>query len=149
MCPQPRRRERRRDLGPASEDCLYLNVWAPAVRPTSADGSPAAPRGLPVMVWIHGGAFRVGGGSQPIYDGASFAEQGVILVTFNYRARRLHSHWLSFARSGDPTGGARGYWPRYGADVLLHVGEQVQTVGGFRREQLDFFENRWRKQPKD
>lgn len=59
-----------------SEDCLYLNIWA-----------PAGPReGLPVMVWIHGGAFRAGAGSSPLYDGASMAENGgVIVVTINYR----------------------------------------------------------------
>ena len=58
------------------EDCLYLNVWSPGV-----SGSPR-----PVMVWIHGGGFMVGSGSDPVFDGASFAERcGVVLVTFNYR----------------------------------------------------------------
>jgi para-nitrobenzyl esterase len=61
---------------PQSEDCLYLNVWAP--RP---DGKKR-----PVMVWVHGGALLNGSGSQSDYDGARFAEQGdVILVTINYR----------------------------------------------------------------
>lgn len=59
-----------------SEDCLYLNVWSPAVRSEN----------LPVMVWIHGGTFVTGAGSQPQFDGSSFAERGnVILVTINYR----------------------------------------------------------------
>lgn len=59
-----------------SEDCLYLNIWA-----------PAGPRGskLPVMVWIHGGGFFGGSGSQPIYDGTRLAHRGVIVVTLNYR----------------------------------------------------------------
>lgn len=56
------------------DDCLNLNVWAPA------DASD-----LPVMVWIHGGAFRNGSGSVPIYDGAAFARDGVVCVTINYR----------------------------------------------------------------
>ena len=56
------------------EDCLYLNVWTPAL-----DGS------LPVMVWIHGGGFEMGSGSSPLYDGTSFARDGVVLVTLNYR----------------------------------------------------------------
>lgn len=61
---------------PQSEDCLYLNVWAP--RP---DGKKR-----PVMVWVHGGALLNGSGSQSDYDGTRFAEQGdVILVTINYR----------------------------------------------------------------
>lgn len=61
------------------EDCLYLNVWAPA----SGSGK------YPVMVWIHGGAFRGGAGSLPIYDGAELAKQGVIVVTLNYRLGAL------------------------------------------------------------
>lgn len=65
----------------SSEDCLYLNVWKPA----NATGKAK----LPVMVWIYGGAFVFGSGSQPGYDGAQFARQGVILVTFNYRLGRL------------------------------------------------------------
>ncbi|MEU8137682.1 carboxylesterase/lipase family protein [Streptodolium elevatio] len=56
------------------EDCLNLNVWAPT-------GTVAAP----VMVWIHGGAFRNGSGSAPVYDGSAFARDGVVCVTFNYR----------------------------------------------------------------
>jgi para-nitrobenzyl esterase len=77
-CPQPARRDRPAAVGRTSEDCLYLNVWAPT-------GAVDAP----VMVWIHGGAFRVGAGSLPVYDGTSFAANGVILVTFNYRLGRL------------------------------------------------------------
>ena len=59
-----------------SEDCLYLNVWSPA--------EPSEQK-RPVMVWIHGGAFRSGGGSYPFYDGSGFARKGVVLVTINYR----------------------------------------------------------------
>jgi para-nitrobenzyl esterase len=59
-----------------SEDCLYLNIWTPA---------DAKGKSLPVMVWIHGGAYVIGSGSQSMYDGEALAEQGVILVTINYR----------------------------------------------------------------
>ncbi|GAA2573411.1 MULTISPECIES: carboxylesterase/lipase family protein [Streptomyces] len=59
------------------EDCLSVNVWTPA--PGRAGG------GLPVMVWIHGGAFRNGAGSLPSYDGARLAADGVVCVTLNYR----------------------------------------------------------------
>lgn len=65
----------------SSEDCLFLNVWMPAGTPKNAK--------LPVMVWIHGGAFIFGSGSQPDFSGEQFAKQGVILVTFNYRLGRL------------------------------------------------------------
>ncbi len=65
----------------SSEDCLYLNLWLPA--------KTAANAKLPVMVWIHGGGFTAGAGSNPESDGTRFAKEGVILVTFNYRLGRL------------------------------------------------------------
>ncbi len=73
---------------PTSEDCLYLNVWAP--RSAMSAGSPATeqakkPDALPVMVWIHGGGLTRGSGSSAIYDGAGLAAKGVVLVTINYR----------------------------------------------------------------
>jgi para-nitrobenzyl esterase len=58
------------------EDCLNLNVWTP---------DPSATARWPVMVWIHGGAFRNGSGAIPVYDGRAFARDGVVLVSFNYR----------------------------------------------------------------
>lgn len=63
-----------------SEDCLSLNVWTPADH---------AGKKLPVMVWIHGGGFVGGAGSARFYDGASFARDGVVLVSLNYRLGRL------------------------------------------------------------
>jgi para-nitrobenzyl esterase len=65
----------------SSEDGLYLNLWLPAGTKSGAK--------LPVMVWIHGGAFVFGSGSQPDFSGVQFAKQGVILMTFNYRLGRL------------------------------------------------------------
>lgn len=65
----------------SSEDCLFLNLWLPTGTEKNAK--------LPVMVWIHGGAFVFGSGSQPDFSGVQFAKQGVILVTFNYRLGRL------------------------------------------------------------
>ena len=65
----------------SSEDCLYLNIWRPA---RVEDGAK-----LPVMVWIHGGAFLFGSGSQPESSGIEFAKQDVILITINYRLGRL------------------------------------------------------------
>jgi len=65
----------------SSEDCLYLNVWAPNRPPKPGLTTPA----LPVMVWLHGGSNTAGSGAQSTYDGASLAAHGVILVTINYR----------------------------------------------------------------
>jgi len=63
-----------------SEDCLYLNVWTPALDPEI----PA-----PVMVWIHGGGFVVGSGAEPRYDGTNLAAQGIVVVTVNHRLNAL------------------------------------------------------------
>ena len=62
--------------GPSGDDWLTLNVWTP---------DPGRDAGLPVMVWIHGGAYEIGASGQPQYDGACLARAGVVLVTFNYR----------------------------------------------------------------
>jgi para-nitrobenzyl esterase len=64
-----------RDPGP-SKDCLTLNVWTSA---KSADVK------LPVMVWIHGGAFKVAGCSEARDDGSVLAKRGVVIVSMNYR----------------------------------------------------------------
>ena len=61
-----------------SEDCLYLNIWAPS-KAVSKGGK------LPVALWIHGGAFKHGFSNEITFDGDDWAERGVILVTFNYR----------------------------------------------------------------
>ena len=59
-----------------SEDCLYLNVWTPA--------TPAATP-LPVLVYFYGGGNVAGDSSEPRYDGARLAQQGLVVVTVNYR----------------------------------------------------------------
>jgi para-nitrobenzyl esterase len=56
------------------EDCLYLNIWAPA---KSAKNSK---KKLPVFVWYHGGGFAAGSGSEPRYDGAYLAKQGIVVL---------------------------------------------------------------------
>jgi para-nitrobenzyl esterase len=74
QCPQPQ------PGGAVNEDCLTLNVWTSA-RSTSEH--------LPVMVWIHGGGFFRGSGSNSAYDGEALARRGVVLVTLNYRLGAL------------------------------------------------------------
>jgi len=65
-------------LPKTSEDCLYLNVWAPAKE-----------KKAPVFVWIHGGALSGGSSSEPFYDGTRMAEKGIVVVTLNYRLGAL------------------------------------------------------------
>ncbi len=95
ICPQ------KADGGPLqgwaqSEDCLSLNVWVPR-------GHHAKP--LPVMLWIHGGSFRVGSGAAPRYAGDKIVARDVILVTINYRlgllGRFAHPD-LSREQAGQP-----------------------------------------------
>jgi para-nitrobenzyl esterase len=86
--PQPPSRLER-VMGPGSdlvqdEDCLSLNVWTPG-------GT-----GLPVLVWLHGGAFSSGSGAEAWYDGALLAERGgLVVVTVNYRLGALGYLYLS------------------------------------------------------
>ena len=65
------------DEAPYSEDCLYLNVWTKA--PGQVD------KKLPVALWIHGGGYREGWGSEPEFDGQEWADKDVVLVSINYR----------------------------------------------------------------
>ncbi|HEY6879347.1 MAG TPA: carboxylesterase family protein, partial [Polyangiales bacterium] len=76
-----------------SEDCLYLNVFTPAVD---------APQ-RPVMVFIHGGAFTLGSGSEPLYEGGKLAARhGVVVVTLNYRLGALG--YLALGEHGERWG---------------------------------------------
>ncbi len=67
------------------DESLNLSVWTPERSLRSDPGSDPAGSGLPVMVWIHGGAFTRGANRIPIYDGTAFARDGVVLVGVNYR----------------------------------------------------------------
>jgi carboxylesterase type B len=70
------------DAAQMSEDCLFLNVFTPA-------GHASRNSLLPVMVWLHGGAFQQGAGRRPEYNGRRLAERGTIVVTINYRLGAL------------------------------------------------------------
>ena len=104
---------------PTSEDCLTLNVWA-----------PTAAKGAPVMVWIHGGGYVMGSGSQPIFDGGKLASRGVIVVTLNYRLGRFgfFAHpALTKEAAGGPTGNF-GYMDQIAA--LQWVKRNIAAFGG-------------------
>ncbi|WP_053219302.1 carboxylesterase/lipase family protein [Virgibacillus senegalensis] len=82
VCPQPQESAAMQGIKTEdmSEDCLYLNVWTPN----------SSKKDLPVMVWIHGGAFTSGAGSSYLYNGARLAGQNdVVVVTLNYRLGAL------------------------------------------------------------
>jgi para-nitrobenzyl esterase len=116
-CPQPKQQ----DGGKFSEDCLYLNVWSPAVKPDER---------LPVMVWIHGGAFNFGSGSQPDYHGKNLAKKGVVVVTINYRLGPLGFlvHPLLSKESARGTSGNYGLLDQIAA--LQWVQKNIAAFGG-------------------
>jgi para-nitrobenzyl esterase len=103
-----------------SEDCLFLNIWTP--------GTDDARR--PVMVWIHGGAFIIGSGSQEMFRTNSLVPNGnIVLVTINYRLGAL-----GFMNLNEVTGGKI---PATGCEGLLDqvaaiewVRENIRNFGG-------------------
>ena len=104
---------------PQSEDCLFLNVWTP---------SPAGRR--PVMVWLHGGAWRTGRGDAAGTDGAALAALGdVIVVTLNYRLGALG--WLAHPALRDPDTGAFANWGLQDQVAALRwVQDNIAAFGG-------------------
>ena len=105
--------------GPMSEDCLTLNIWS--------SGADDARR--PVMVWIHGGSFVTGAGSTPWYNGTSFAEHGVVVVTINYRLGALGFLYLAeYAGEEYATSGNNGLLDQIAA--LTWVRENIAAFGG-------------------
>jgi para-nitrobenzyl esterase len=115
-------------LGTApAEDCLYANVWSPTAR---SGASASASGKLPVIVWIYGGGFVNGGSSPPTYAGARLAQQGVVLVSFNYRLGRFGF----FAHPGLTREGETGVGGNYGfmdqLAALKWVQRNVAAFGG-------------------
>jgi para-nitrobenzyl esterase len=106
------------DPGP-SEDCLTLNVWTP---------KDAAK--LPVMVWIYGGAFIIGGSSQPLYDGNAFARRGVVLVTLNYRLGIFSFFATSELAAESPQHAAGNYGYLDQLAALQWVKRNIAAFGG-------------------
>ena len=108
------------DSGP-TEDCLYLNVYSPASAKQTSK--------LPVMVWIHGGGFVAGAGSEPRYTDSALVSKGVILVTINYRLGVF-----GFLASEDLAKEAGGHAGNYGlmdmAAALRWVKANIGAFGG-------------------
>jgi para-nitrobenzyl esterase len=104
-----------------SEDCLYLNVFAPA---------DAKPKGkLPVMFWIHGGGYRGGSGSEPRHDGDFLPTKGVVLVTINYRLGAFG--FLTLPELAQEGNGATGNYGLMDMIAALHwVKDNIARFGG-------------------
>ncbi len=104
-----------------SEDCLYLNVWTPAA------GTEAR---LPVVLWIHGGAYHNGYGHEIEFDGEAYAKKNVILVTINYRLGMwgFLAHPLLTAENGGKGSGNYGLFDQLAA--LKWVKDNIAAFGG-------------------
>lgn len=116
--------------GPSqSEDCLYLNIWTPA---------DAVPESLPVMVWVHGGGFVGGSGSDFRSDGAAMAAQGAVVVSFNYRSGLFGflAHPALSAESEQGVCGNYGLLDQMAA--LIWVRDNISAFGGDPRRVTAF-----------
>lgn len=103
-----------------SEDCLYLNIWAPKKSNTL----------LPVLVYFYGGGFVAGDGSEPRYDGESMATKGIVALTVNYRlgAFGFFSHPELTKESSHHASGNYGLMDQ--AAVLQWVQKNISAFGG-------------------
>ena len=132
--PYPKESFYSRPNEPVSEDCLYLNVWAPVESLPSAvvveANEQTAARALPVMVWIHGGALTRGSGSTPIYDGARLAAKGVVLVTINYRLGVFGYMAHPEASAESPDGVSGNYGTSDQVQALRWVRDNIAAFGG-------------------
>jgi len=106
-------------MASTSEDCLTLNVWA-----------PAGARRLPVMVWIHGGSLVGGSSSESMYDGVKIARHGVVLVSINYRVGLLGylAHPALSAESPQHLSGNYGLLDQI--EALRWVHDNIAAFGG-------------------
>lgn len=108
------------DSGP-SEDCLFLNVYAPA--------TAGAKSKLPVMFWIHGGGYSGGSGDEPRHNGDFLPLHGVVLVTINYRLGVFG--FLVTRELADEANGAAGNYGLLDAISALHwVHDNIEKFGG-------------------
>jgi len=108
----------------AGEDCLFLNIWRP-----SGDNTPDADSKLPVMVYIHGGAFALGAGSESQYDGSHLAAtRNVIVVSMNYRMSYLG--FLALPELTAEQGGSGNYVFMDQQLALQWVHNNISAFGG-------------------
>ena len=121
-CVQPRSRPGSiyADPLPAmSEDCLSLNIWAPKAAHDAA-----------VMVWIHGGALTTGASSETMYDGSKLADQGIVVVSINYRLGVLGYLAHPGLSAESPSGVSGNYGLLDQIEALRWVRRNIAAFGG-------------------
>lgn len=102
-----------------SEDCLTLNIWAPA------DASSA-----PVMVWIHGGSLTGGSGGEALYNGTRLAEAGLVVVSINYRLGVLGYLAHPELSAESPEGVSGNYGLLDQIEALRWIRRNIEAFGG-------------------
>ena len=104
-----------------SEDCLYLNIWTPAMQGNEK---------LPVMMWLHGGGVQSGYGHEIEFDGDAYCKRGVILVTINYRLNIFG--YFSHPELGleNPYGASGNYGLMDQIQALKYIKENIAAFGG-------------------
>lgn len=104
-----------------SEDCLYLNIWTPAVTGNEK---------LPVLVYFHGGGLFAGSGCEPRYAGDVLARRGIICITVNYRLGIFgyFAHPELTKESPNHTSGNYGYLDQVAA--LKWIQKNIKAFGG-------------------
>jgi para-nitrobenzyl esterase len=106
---------------PTSEDCLYLNVW------TSAESTRDQ---RPVMLWLYGGGFSGGAGSEPRYGGEGLAKKGPVVVTFNYRLGALGFFAHPDLAAESPHGVSGNYGMLDAIAALTWIQKNIAAFGG-------------------
>lgn len=106
-------------LGDTSEDCLTLNIWAPA------DTSNA-----PVLLWIHGGSFTTGSSKEVLYNGTRLAQRGIIVVSINYRLGVLGYLAHPDLSAESPQGVSGNYGLLDQIEALRWVKQNIGAFGG-------------------
>ena len=104
-----------------SEDCLYLNIWTPATSTSEK---------LPVFIYFNGGGLMAGSGSEPRYAGMSFARNGIVAITANYRESifGFFAHPELSAESSYGGSGNYGYMDQ--AAAIQWVKDNIAAFGG-------------------
>ncbi len=123
ICPQDVPEGYNRETTPSgySEDCLYLNVWTPANAETDK---------LPVLVWIHGGAFMFGSPNNVIYYAESLCKQGVVVVQIGYRMNwfGFFSHPELDGENDEHVSGNYALWDQ--VEALRWIRDNISAFGG-------------------
>ena len=102
-----------------SEDCLFLNIWA-----------PAGAQGLPVLVWFYGGSFLFGSASSPLTDGSRLAAQGCVVVSAAYRVGLFGYLAHPALTAESPAGSSGNYGLLDNLAALRWVRDRIADYGG-------------------